>query len=163
MFESNFPVDRASCTYLVLWNAFKRIVSDASPADKAMLFTTPRRTFTVCDHSPEERDDASGRRPDPPTRTPWRCAHSLVVVGRSQRGVTPKQSLSPNHRREVRREMRSGVERGDDDRLDCLAASGGGNGILDLREAEPMSDEIGKLTSEAIKGLPSVFSRRVTR
>ena len=38
MFESNFPVDRASCTYLVLWNAFKRIVSDASPADKAMLF-----------------------------------------------------------------------------------------------------------------------------
>ena len=40
--------------------------------------------------------------------------------------------------------MRSGVERGDDDRLDCLAASGGGNGILDLREAEPMSDEIGE-------------------
>jgi L-fuconolactonase len=38
MFESNFPVDRESCTYLDLWNAFKRIASDASPADKAMLF-----------------------------------------------------------------------------------------------------------------------------
>ena len=38
MFESNFPVDRASCTYLALWNAFKRMVSDASPADKARLF-----------------------------------------------------------------------------------------------------------------------------
>ena len=25
MFESNFPVDRASCYYGVLWNAFKRI------------------------------------------------------------------------------------------------------------------------------------------
>lgn len=25
MFESNFPVDRASCSYTVLWNAFKRI------------------------------------------------------------------------------------------------------------------------------------------
>ena len=24
MFESNFPVDRASCSYTVLWNAFKR-------------------------------------------------------------------------------------------------------------------------------------------
>ncbi len=38
MFESNFPVDKASCTYLVLWNAFKRMVADASPAEKAALF-----------------------------------------------------------------------------------------------------------------------------
>jgi L-fuconolactonase len=38
MFESNFPVDKASCTYDVLWNAFKRIAADASPADKAALF-----------------------------------------------------------------------------------------------------------------------------
>ena len=38
MFESNFPVDRQSCSYVVLWNAFKRIVGDASPGDKAALF-----------------------------------------------------------------------------------------------------------------------------
>lgn len=27
MFESNFPVDKASCSYTVLWNAFKRIAT----------------------------------------------------------------------------------------------------------------------------------------
>jgi len=38
MFESNFPVDKASCGYAVLWNAFKRIAADASPEEKAALF-----------------------------------------------------------------------------------------------------------------------------
>jgi predicted TIM-barrel fold metal-dependent hydrolase len=38
MFESNFPVDKQSCSYDVLWNAFKRIVADASASDKAALF-----------------------------------------------------------------------------------------------------------------------------
>jgi len=38
MFESNFPVDRASVSYPVLWNAFKKLVADASPAEKAALF-----------------------------------------------------------------------------------------------------------------------------
>jgi predicted TIM-barrel fold metal-dependent hydrolase len=38
MFESNFPVDKQSCSYLVLWNTFKRMVADASPGDKAALF-----------------------------------------------------------------------------------------------------------------------------
>jgi L-fuconolactonase len=38
MFESNFPVDKASCGYAVLWNAFKLIAADASPAEKAALF-----------------------------------------------------------------------------------------------------------------------------
>lgn len=38
MFESNFPVDRASCSYRVLWNAFKRIAADASPAERSALF-----------------------------------------------------------------------------------------------------------------------------
>jgi predicted TIM-barrel fold metal-dependent hydrolase len=38
MFESNFPVDKAMCSYPVLWNAFKRIAADASPAEKALLF-----------------------------------------------------------------------------------------------------------------------------
>ena len=38
MFESNFPVDRETCNYGVLWNTFKRIVADAGPAERARLF-----------------------------------------------------------------------------------------------------------------------------
>ena len=38
MFESNFPVDKQSCSYHVLYNAFKKMVADASEADKAALF-----------------------------------------------------------------------------------------------------------------------------
>jgi len=35
MFESNFPVDRMSCSYAVLWNGFKRMTADASDAERA--------------------------------------------------------------------------------------------------------------------------------
>ena len=38
MFESNFPVDRVSCSYLVLWNAFKRIASGFNAEEKDWLF-----------------------------------------------------------------------------------------------------------------------------
>lgn len=38
MFESNFPVDKASCSYPVLWNAFKRLAAGASADEKAALF-----------------------------------------------------------------------------------------------------------------------------
>jgi predicted TIM-barrel fold metal-dependent hydrolase len=38
MFESNFPVDRASCSYAVLWNAFKRLSRRYSDAERAALF-----------------------------------------------------------------------------------------------------------------------------
>jgi len=38
MFESNFPVDKQSCGYGELWNAFKIITRDHSPADKAALY-----------------------------------------------------------------------------------------------------------------------------
>ncbi|HEX7036774.1 MAG TPA: amidohydrolase family protein [Pseudomonadales bacterium] len=38
MFESNFPVDKRSCSYHVLWNAFKKLVADASEAEKQRLF-----------------------------------------------------------------------------------------------------------------------------
>lgn len=38
MFESNFPVDKVSYSYTVLWNAFKRISKDFSDAEKAALF-----------------------------------------------------------------------------------------------------------------------------
>jgi len=38
MFESNFPVDKASCSYTVLWNCFKRVSRGCSAADRAALF-----------------------------------------------------------------------------------------------------------------------------
>ena len=38
MFESNFPVDKQSCSYAVLWNTFKKMVADASDSEKAALF-----------------------------------------------------------------------------------------------------------------------------
>jgi len=38
MFESNFPVDKVSCSYLVLWNSFKRLAEGFSSAEKAALF-----------------------------------------------------------------------------------------------------------------------------
>lgn len=38
MFESNFPMDRQSCSYRVLWNAFKKMVADASESEKDLLF-----------------------------------------------------------------------------------------------------------------------------
>lgn len=38
MFESNFPPDRASCSYGVLWNAFKRMSAGASAQEKIDLF-----------------------------------------------------------------------------------------------------------------------------
>lgn len=38
MFESNFPVDKESCSYGVLWNAFKKMTRSRSDADRAMLF-----------------------------------------------------------------------------------------------------------------------------
>jgi predicted TIM-barrel fold metal-dependent hydrolase len=38
MFESNFPVDKVSCSYAVLWNSFKRIAKGFTSAEKAALF-----------------------------------------------------------------------------------------------------------------------------
>lgn len=38
MFESNYPPDKQSCSYLTVWNAFKRITSGASADEKAALF-----------------------------------------------------------------------------------------------------------------------------
>jgi predicted TIM-barrel fold metal-dependent hydrolase len=38
MFESNFPVDKASCSYTVLWNAFKRLTARCTATEKAALF-----------------------------------------------------------------------------------------------------------------------------
>jgi predicted TIM-barrel fold metal-dependent hydrolase len=38
MMESNFPVDKQSCGYGVLWNALKRITQRCSAAEKAALY-----------------------------------------------------------------------------------------------------------------------------
>jgi L-fuconolactonase len=38
MFESNFPVDKVSVSYRVLWNSFKRIAAAFSAHEKAALF-----------------------------------------------------------------------------------------------------------------------------
>jgi L-fuconolactonase len=38
MFESNFPVDRFSCDYVTLWNAFKKISRGYDAASRAALF-----------------------------------------------------------------------------------------------------------------------------
>lgn len=39
MFESNFPVDQLSCSYSILWNAFKRLTEGCSADEKANLFS----------------------------------------------------------------------------------------------------------------------------
>jgi len=38
MFESNFPVDKGSCSYVVLWNAFKKIARRYTPEERFQLF-----------------------------------------------------------------------------------------------------------------------------
>ena len=38
MFESNFPVDKISYSYTVIWNAFKRISRGFSAEERAALF-----------------------------------------------------------------------------------------------------------------------------
>ena len=45
MFESNFPVDKAMCSYAVLWNAFKRVAAGASASEKASLFHDTANRF----------------------------------------------------------------------------------------------------------------------
>jgi L-fuconolactonase len=39
MFESNFPVDKGTCSYQVLWNTFKRIAAGCSADEKTALFS----------------------------------------------------------------------------------------------------------------------------
>ncbi len=48
MLESNFPVDRQSISYPVLWNALKKIVSDFSEDEKEMMFKgTAARVYSL--------------------------------------------------------------------------------------------------------------------
>ena len=48
MFESNFPVDRVSVGYKVLWNAFKKIAAGYDEAAQAAMFAgTARRVYRL--------------------------------------------------------------------------------------------------------------------
>ena len=48
MFESNFPVDKITSGYGVLWNAFKRLAAKASAAEKVALFSgTASRVYKL--------------------------------------------------------------------------------------------------------------------
>ena len=51
MFESNFPVDRASCSYRTLWNAFKIVAKGASAHEKALLFHDAAADFYRLDRA----------------------------------------------------------------------------------------------------------------
>lgn len=51
MFASNFPVDKASCAYVSLWNAFKRMTQSMSHEDRAWLFAgTAARHYALQSH-----------------------------------------------------------------------------------------------------------------
>ena len=48
MFESNFPVDKLSCSYGILWNAFKKIASGFTADEKTHLFhDTAARVYRI--------------------------------------------------------------------------------------------------------------------
>ena len=48
MFESNFPPDKGTCSYPVLWNAFKRLTAGCSATEKTDLFSgTATRVYRL--------------------------------------------------------------------------------------------------------------------
>lgn len=49
MFESNFPVDKGMFSYGVLWNSFKRLVSDFNADERTLLFSKNAiDTYKLC-------------------------------------------------------------------------------------------------------------------
>lgn len=51
MFESNFPVDRLSCSYTVLWNQFKKLTKGFSADERrAMFHDTAMRVYRLMPH-----------------------------------------------------------------------------------------------------------------
>ena len=50
MFESNFPVDRLSLSYHVLFNGFKKLTMDFSEEEKhAMFYGTAEKIYSLKD------------------------------------------------------------------------------------------------------------------
>jgi len=51
MFESNFPVDRLSCSYTVLWNQFKKLTNGFSAGERSAMFhDTAMRVYRLPRH-----------------------------------------------------------------------------------------------------------------
>jgi predicted TIM-barrel fold metal-dependent hydrolase len=51
MFESNFPVDRLSCSYTVVWNQFKKLTKSFSASERAAMFhDTAMRVYRLPRH-----------------------------------------------------------------------------------------------------------------
>jgi predicted TIM-barrel fold metal-dependent hydrolase len=56
MFESNFPVDKASYSYVAIWNAFKRLTQSHSPAERQALFhDTAARVYRLAINSEKKQ------------------------------------------------------------------------------------------------------------
>lgn len=50
MLESNFPVDKQSCSYVQLWNAFKLVTAGLSPSQRqALFYRTACQTYKLPD------------------------------------------------------------------------------------------------------------------
>lgn len=48
MFESNFPVDKGTASYGIVWNTYKRIIQACSADEKQqMLYQTARDTYSL--------------------------------------------------------------------------------------------------------------------
>ena len=48
MFESNFAVDKLSCSYSVLWNQFKKLTKNFSKDERAAMFhDTAKRVYRL--------------------------------------------------------------------------------------------------------------------
>jgi predicted TIM-barrel fold metal-dependent hydrolase len=52
MFESNFPADKQTCSYAVLWNAFKRITAKWSQTERTALFSGSARAAYLLSRPP---------------------------------------------------------------------------------------------------------------
>lgn len=51
MFESNFPVDKLSCSYTVLWNQFKKLTKGFSATERSAMFhDTAMRVYRLARH-----------------------------------------------------------------------------------------------------------------
>lgn len=50
MFASNFPADKGACSYVVLWNAFKKLTKDCSAGERRALFRdVASRAYRIAD------------------------------------------------------------------------------------------------------------------
>jgi L-fuconolactonase len=80
MFESNFPVDKGSLGYVVLWNSFKRLSAKLSDDERSALFSrTAARVYDlpVLDPAGDRHGD------DPPDPRPGTPFGSRPPLGRS--------------------------------------------------------------------------------